>query len=72
MYIKHHTHCTVESVVERGAAAPSLSSCVDQVDGLSKLEQCTCLPRTCQGIEVEGTFRDVLKLAETKPPLLNI
>jgi hypothetical protein len=26
MCIRHHTHCSVESVAERGAAAPSLSS----------------------------------------------
>ena len=25
MCIRHHTHCSVESVAERGAAAPSLS-----------------------------------------------
>ena len=39
MCIKHHTHCSVESVTERGTGAPSLSSCVEQVDGLSKPEQ---------------------------------
>jgi hypothetical protein len=26
MYIRHHPHCSVESVTERGATAPSLSS----------------------------------------------
>jgi hypothetical protein len=26
MFIRHHTHCSVESVAERGAAGPSLSS----------------------------------------------
>ena len=66
---KHHTHCSVESVAERGAAAPSPSQCVNQVDGLSNPEQRTC---AAQGIEVEGTFRDGLKYGAVKPPLPNI
>ena len=51
MCIKHNTHCSVESVTERGASVPSLSQCVTQVDGLSKLEQRT---RTDQGLEDRG------------------
>ena len=43
--------------------------CVNWVAGLSKPEQRTC---AAQGIEVEGTFRDGLKHAAAKPPLLNI
>ena len=35
---KHHTHYSVESVVERGAAAPPLSSECEQVDELLKPE----------------------------------
>ena len=62
---KHHTHCSVESVAERGAAAPSLSSCVGQVDGLSKPEQRT---HAAQGVDVEGTFHDALKLDAAKNP----
>ena len=50
---KHHTHCSVESVTERGAAVPSPSSMSEQVDGLSKLEQRTC---AAQGIEDRGHF----------------
>jgi len=71
MCIKHHTHCSVESVTERGTTAPSLSSCVEQVDGLSKTEQCNV---SDQGIEVEGTFRDVLKhdAAKTHCTIYNI
>ena len=65
MCIKHHTHRSVESVVERGAVVPSLSSCVGQVDGLSNPEQRT---RTAQGVEVEGTFHDALKLDAVKTP----
>ena len=49
--MKHHTHCSVESVMERGDTSPSLSQCVTQVDGLSKLEQHTC---TVQGLEDRG------------------
>ena len=50
---KHHTHCSVESVAERGAAAPSPSLMREQVDGLSKPEQRTC---AAQGIEDRGHF----------------
>ena len=65
MCIKHHTHCSVESVAERGTTSPSPSSCVEQVDGLSKSEQSNV---SAQGLEVEGTFHDVLKYVVTKTP----
>ena len=71
MCIKHHTHCSVESVEERGATVPSLSQCVTQVDGLTKIEQRT---RTAQGLEDRGhpALLDGLKACAAKPPLLNI
>ena len=50
---KHHTHCSVESVAERGAAAPSPSLMRELVDGPSKPEQRTC---AAQGIEDRGHF----------------
>ena len=64
---KQHTHSSAEA--ERGATAPSHISMRKLVDGLSKPEQRTC---AAQGIEVEGTFRDGMKHAAVKPPLLNI
>ena len=57
MFIRHHTHCSVESVVERGAAAPTLSQCVEEVVRLSKLQRA----HTAQGIETGDTVRDGLE-----------
>ena len=51
MCIKHHTHCSVQSVTERGGTSPSLCKCVAQFDGLSNLEQYT---RTDQGLDDRG------------------
>ena len=48
MCIRHHTHCSVESVTERGEYMSP------------------------QGVQVEGTFHDPLKLDVEKPPLLNV
>ena len=59
MCIKNHTHCSVESVAERKATAPPLSSECEQVDGCRVLKHLTRLPRTS---EDRGTpFRDGLK-----------
>ncbi len=71
MYIRHHTHCSVESVAERGAAAPSTYcfQCVEEVIRLSKLQRRTCLTRVSR---IGGTVHDDLKLDAVKPPLLNI
>jgi hypothetical protein len=70
MCIKHHTHYSVKSVVVEVHQSLHCLQCVEQVDGLSKLEHHRCL--SAQGIEVEGTFRDGLKHVVAKPPLCNI
>ncbi len=50
MCIRHHTHWSVESVAERGAAAPSLSQCVEEVVRVSRPEQRV----SAQGLEDSG------------------
>ena len=57
MYIRHHTHCSVESVTKRGAVDHHCLQCVEEVVELSKLEQHTCLSRTSR---IGGTVRDCL------------
>jgi hypothetical protein len=59
MCIKNHTHCSVESVVERKATAPPLSSECEQVDGMSRTETSHA---STQGVRGSRTpFRDGLK-----------
>jgi len=58
MCIKHHTHCSVESVTERGTSDPSLSSMCGT--GRRVVDAWTSHV-SVQGIEVEGTFRYGLK-----------
>ena len=70
MCIRHHTHWSVESVAERGAAAPSLSQCVEEVVRVSKPEQRACVCPGPRGFG--GTVRDGLKHVAAKPPLLDI
>jgi hypothetical protein len=58
MCIKHHTHCSVESVVERGTSVPSLSS----VCGTGRwVVETRTSHVSVQDIEVEDTFCDDLK-----------
>ncbi len=45
MCIRHNTHCSVESVVERGAAVPYCLQYVEEVVELSTLEQLKRLSR---------------------------
>jgi hypothetical protein len=69
MCIKQHTHFSVESVTERGASVPSLSS----VCGTGRrVVEVRTVHVSVQDIEVEGTFHDDLKHATAKPSLLNI
>ena len=70
MCIRHHTHWSVESVAERGAAAPSLSQCVEEVVRVSKPEQRACVCPGPRGFG--GTVRDGLKHVVVKFPLINI
>jgi hypothetical protein len=65
MCARHHTHCPVESVVERGAAAPSLSSVCGRVRQGVKFEQRTCLSRTSR---IGGTVRDGVKAWTSETP----
>ena len=51
MCIRHHTHWSVESVAERGAAAPSLSSVCGR--GRQGVETQTALV-SAQGLEDSG------------------
>ncbi len=69
MYIRHHTHCSVESVTERGAGVPSLSSVCGRGRQVVKNFNARVLSRA---VRVGDTFTMVLKHAATKPPLLNI
>jgi hypothetical protein len=69
MCTRHHTHCSVKSVMERGAADPHCLQCVEEVVELSKLEQHTCLPRASR---IGGTVHDGLTHTVEKPPLINI
>ena len=71
MCIRHHTNCSVESVVERGSVVLPLSS----VRGLQRSSSCRNFNThvSAQGIEDRGTtFAMVLKHEVEKPPLLNI
>jgi hypothetical protein len=55
---KNHTHCSVESVAERGATTPSPSSMRGLGRRTIEVEQETCLPRA---IEDRGPLHDGLK-----------
>jgi hypothetical protein len=63
MCIRHHTHCSVESVTERGAAAPPLSSACGRGRQGVKLEQHTCLSRASR---IGGTVRNGLKACNSE------
>ncbi len=73
MCIRHHVHCYVESVVERGEhevqqVLHGLQG-VEEVIELSTLEHHTCLTRSSRTAD---TVPNGLKHDETKPQLFSI
>ena len=69
MWIRPHTHysdCSVESVTERGAAVPSLSSVSERVGQVVKHFNACVLSRAAR---FRDTFTMVLKHSVSKPPL---
>ena len=69
MCIRHHTHWSVESVAERGAAAPFTVLSVWKRSSGCRNPNSVCLPRASR---IRGTVRDGLKHVAAKPPLLSI
>ena len=63
MCIIHHTHCSVESVVERGAGDPSLSSVCGRGSSNCPNLNSAC----CPGHRGSGVVHDGLTHTATKP-----
>jgi hypothetical protein len=65
MWIRHHTHCSLESVVERGPGDPSLSSVCER--GRRVVETSTGY-MYAQGLEDRITVRDGLEVCCSETP----